>query len=93
MQYDTSLATEAYELADRWDASRDTPVAELPFAAGDVAKLNSNQKSKFSSLNSTVCFPSSRSCSRLRGTPSRQTGSAIVPREEARRGLWLGHHW
>jgi leukotriene-A4 hydrolase len=45
MEYDTSLATEAYELADRWDTARDMPLDKLPFSPNDVAKLSSNQKS------------------------------------------------
>jgi leukotriene-A4 hydrolase len=54
MEYDTTLATEAYELADRWDKSRDTEVGDLKFSSEDVAKLNSNQKSEFK----PICYPS-----------------------------------
>jgi leukotriene-A4 hydrolase len=56
MEYDTTLATEAYELADRWDKSRDTPVADLKFSSEDVAKLNSNQKSESMPVTSTQCL-------------------------------------
>jgi leukotriene-A4 hydrolase len=46
MEYDETLAKQAYELADRWDANKDTPVDKLPFKDTDVANLNSNQKSQ-----------------------------------------------
>jgi leukotriene-A4 hydrolase len=46
MEYDDSLARQAYELADRWDAARDTSAEKLPFKESDVADLNSNQKSQ-----------------------------------------------
>jgi leukotriene-A4 hydrolase len=49
MEYDTSLADEAYQLADRWDAARDTPAEKLPFSESDISHLNSNQKSKLNS--------------------------------------------
>jgi leukotriene-A4 hydrolase len=47
MEYDDTLATQAYSLAARWDKERDTPVDKLEFKASDVETLNSNQKSWF----------------------------------------------
>lgn len=44
MEYDTSLAKDAYELAVRWDSSRDiTDVSKLSFTAADLKDFNSNQ--------------------------------------------------
>lgn len=50
MEYDTTLATEAYGLAAKWDKSRDVHVAELNFQATDLDDFNSNQKSPRSYL-------------------------------------------
>lgn len=44
MEYDASLVTRAYDLASKWDASRDTPASALPFSAKDLAQFNANQK-------------------------------------------------
>ncbi len=46
MKYDTSLADKAYELAEKWDAARDSEVADLRFTAHDVDSFSSLQKSK-----------------------------------------------
>lgn len=48
MEYDTTLATRAYELAARWDASRVTSdVSELDFQESDLDELDSNQISMY----------------------------------------------
>ncbi len=52
MKYDTSLADKAYELAEKWDAARDTEVADLSFTSHDVNSFSSLQKSKFILLTS-----------------------------------------
>ncbi|TFK71738.1 hypothetical protein BDN72DRAFT_793498 [Pluteus cervinus] len=41
--FDTSLATSAYELAARWDASRASEVSSLPFKDTDLRDFNANQ--------------------------------------------------
>lgn len=46
LEYDTSLATQAYALASKWDASRNTTVSKLTFSASDLKQFNSNQKGK-----------------------------------------------
>jgi hypothetical protein len=46
MEYDTSLATQAYDLASKWEVSRDSPVSALPFKAEDLDQFNANQKSE-----------------------------------------------
>ncbi|EPS99669.1 hypothetical protein FOMPIDRAFT_1163900 [Fomitopsis schrenkii] len=44
MQYGTSLAEQAYALAAKWDASRNTSdVSQLPFKASDLEAYGSNQ--------------------------------------------------
>jgi len=43
LQYDTTLAKQAFELAAEWDASRDTPVKDLAFKASDLKEFNTNQ--------------------------------------------------
>ncbi|KAJ7454867.1 peptidase family M1-domain-containing protein [Mycena latifolia] len=44
MEYDLTLAQEAYALADRWDASRSTSeVSDLDFKKSDLDTFNSNQ--------------------------------------------------
>lgn len=51
MEYDTSLAKDAYELAVRWDSSRDiTDVSKLSFTAADLKDFNSNQISTLKQL-------------------------------------------
>ncbi|KAF8899673.1 peptidase family M1-domain-containing protein [Mucidula mucida] len=47
MKYDTSLADKAYELAEKWDAARDSEVADLRFTAHDVDSFSSLQKNVF----------------------------------------------
>ncbi|TFY77753.1 hypothetical protein EWM64_g6259 [Hericium alpestre] len=61
MEYDMSLATPPYNLAQRWDASRSMSEAEkLPFAESDVQDFNANQKVVFlERLSSFVPLPSS----------------------------------
>ena len=48
LQFDDSLAKEAYDLAARWDHTRSVAVAELNFQATDLDNFDSNQKSLFS---------------------------------------------
>ncbi len=44
MEYDTTLAEQAYRLAERWDASRNvSDVSELDFKGGDLDGFDSNQ--------------------------------------------------
>ncbi|KZT68834.1 hypothetical protein DAEQUDRAFT_745556 [Daedalea quercina L-15889] len=44
MQYDTSLAEQAYALAAKWDSSRNTSdVSKLPFTESDLEGFGSNQ--------------------------------------------------
>lgn len=43
MEYDTTLATQAFELAARWDASRRENVHHLNFKESDIAGWNTNQ--------------------------------------------------
>ncbi|KAF8639401.1 hypothetical protein AX17_001526 [Amanita inopinata Kibby_2008] len=44
LEYDMTLAEEAYELASRWDASRTiTDISQLDFKKSDLDKLDSNQ--------------------------------------------------
>ncbi|KDQ55005.1 hypothetical protein JAAARDRAFT_60446 [Jaapia argillacea MUCL 33604] len=61
MEYDMSLARQAYELAERWDASRSvSDVSRLDFKPGDVEEFNSNQKVVFlERLQSYSALPSS----------------------------------
>jgi leukotriene-A4 hydrolase len=44
MEYDDTLAKQAYEIAEKWNRARDIPVDKLPFKASDVESLNSNQR-------------------------------------------------
>ena len=46
MKYDTTLATKAYELAEKWNFSRDEDVSHLAFDAKDIEAFSSLQKSK-----------------------------------------------
>ncbi|KAF8508488.1 hypothetical protein JB92DRAFT_2732664 [Gautieria morchelliformis] len=60
MEYDTSLATQAYDLASKWEASRDSPVSALPFKAEDLDQFSANQKIVFlERLQSLSPLPSS----------------------------------
>ncbi|CAE6490640.1 unnamed protein product [Rhizoctonia solani] len=43
MEYDTTLANKAYELAAKWDESRTAEVGDLPFSAKDLHDFSSNQ--------------------------------------------------
>ena len=44
MEYDISLAEQAYKLAERWDASRNiSDVSQLDFKGKDLDGFNSNQ--------------------------------------------------
>lgn len=74
MDYDTTLATEAYELADRWDKARDTPVGDLKFSSEDVAKLNSNQKSELKPM--ALTHLSLMKCSCVRGAITDKTSAS-----------------
>ena len=57
MEYDLTLATEAFSLAEKWDASRSEPdVSKLTFQATDLASFNANQKS--ASFPPSLQFPS-----------------------------------
>ncbi|KAG7442686.1 zincin [Guyanagaster necrorhizus] len=59
MEYDTSLATKAYSLAERWDASRATEVSKLSFKSDDLSGFNSNQTAVFlERLQSYLPLPS-----------------------------------
>jgi len=60
MKYDTTLATQAYNLAVKWDASRGSPISTLPFTADDVKDFNGNQIVVFlERLESLTPLPSS----------------------------------
>ncbi|KAH9939046.1 metalloprotease [Epithele typhae] len=60
MEYDLSLATDAYALAAKWDAVRSEEVSKLSFSASDVEKFNANQKIVFlERLQSFPALPSS----------------------------------
>jgi len=43
LQYDTTLAKQAFELAAAWEASRDTPIKDLTFKDSDLKEFNTNQ--------------------------------------------------
>ncbi|EJD04499.1 leukotriene-A4 hydrolase [Fomitiporia mediterranea MF3/22] len=47
MEYDTTLAQQAYELAARWDSSRDKDVSTLDFKSSDLENFDTNQKIVF----------------------------------------------
>ncbi|KAF7797777.1 hypothetical protein EIP86_008978 [Pleurotus ostreatoroseus] len=60
MEYDTSLANSAYELADRWDKSRHTSPSNLGFKESDLDSFNANQKVVFlQTLETYAPLPSS----------------------------------
>ncbi|THV01236.1 hypothetical protein K435DRAFT_963588 [Dendrothele bispora CBS 962.96] len=60
MEYDTSLAKAAYDLAARWDASRASDVSRLDFKESDLDGFDSNQKVAFlEKLQSYDHLPSS----------------------------------
>lgn len=44
LEYDLTLVTAAYDLADRWNASRDFDPGELDFKPSDIDPLGSNQR-------------------------------------------------
>ena len=44
MEYDLTLAKEAYELAARWDAARGQDINALDFKPTDLEGFDSNQK-------------------------------------------------
>lgn len=51
MEYDTSLAKEAYGLATKWDQARDVNISDLSFQSTDLDDFNTTQKSlQFSSV-------------------------------------------
>jgi len=45
--YDTTLATDAYLLAERWNESRTEDISKLKFSPSDLDSFNSNQKVVF----------------------------------------------
>jgi len=47
IKYDTSLATNAYALAHRWDKSRNVDESKLEFKPSDLDSFNANQKVVF----------------------------------------------
>ncbi|GJE92025.1 peptidase family M1-domain-containing protein [Phanerochaete sordida] len=47
MEYDTSLAQQAWALAERWDKARSAEIASLDFHEADVKDFSSNQKVVF----------------------------------------------
>lgn len=52
MEYDTTLAAEAFSLAEKWDTSRsEADISKLSFHASDLASFNANQKSKHPSTS------------------------------------------
>lgn len=46
MDYDTTLAQEAYALAAKWDASRSNNISSLEFKKTDLDSFDTNQISK-----------------------------------------------
>lgn len=51
MEYDLTLAKQAYDLATRWDASRSIEeISELDFKESDLKDFNSNQISRRSTF-------------------------------------------
>lgn len=46
MEYDLSLAKQAYNLAERWDAARSKSVDSLDFKSTDLDSFDTNQKSE-----------------------------------------------
>lgn len=46
MEYDISLAKQAYDLAERWDAARSKSVDSLDFKPTDLDSFDTNQKSE-----------------------------------------------
>jgi len=49
MEYDLTLAKDAYELASRWDAARSVEdTSRLSFRESDLKNLDSSQISEFS---------------------------------------------
>ncbi|EJD04497.1 uncharacterized protein FOMMEDRAFT_107254 [Fomitiporia mediterranea MF3/22] len=60
MEYDTTLAEQAYALAARWDSSRDKDVSNLDFKSSDLEGFDTNQKIVFlERLQNYPAFPSS----------------------------------
>ncbi|KAI9567862.1 hypothetical protein HD554DRAFT_2205270 [Boletus coccyginus] len=47
LEYDLTLVTAAYDLADRWNASRDFDPGEIDFKPSDIDPLDSNQRAVF----------------------------------------------
>ncbi|KAL5534735.1 hypothetical protein ACEPAG_1199 [Sanghuangporus baumii] len=47
MEYDLTLAQQAYELAGRWNASRDQVISALEFQASGLVGFDANQKVAF----------------------------------------------
>ncbi|EIN13273.1 Metalloprotease [Punctularia strigosozonata HHB-11173 SS5] len=60
LTYDESLATQAYDLAGKWDAARNLSVSELKFKEEDLRSFDSNQKVVFlSRLREYPALPTS----------------------------------
>lgn len=49
MEYDTTLVSQAYDLAAKWDESRHEDTSKLKFSSKDLANLNANQIGEFAS--------------------------------------------
>ncbi|KAH6904902.1 leukotriene-A4 hydrolase [Coprinopsis sp. MPI-PUGE-AT-0042] len=47
MEYDTTMAKEAYDLAERWDSARSVDRSRLRFKESDLDNLNTNQQIAF----------------------------------------------
>lgn len=48
MEYDSTLAEQAYALAKRWDSARDTDLSQLDFKETDIADFTANQICEYS---------------------------------------------
>lgn len=68
MEYDSTLAEQAYVLAKRWDSARDTDLSRLDFKDTDIKDFTANQICKLPQFQSTAY--SLTSYSGLLGQPS-----------------------
>ncbi|KAL5495771.1 LAP2_3 [Sanghuangporus weigelae] len=63
MEYDLTLAQQTYELAERWNASRDQVISALGFQASELVGFDANQKVAFlGRLQIYPTFPITRTC-------------------------------
>jgi leukotriene-A4 hydrolase len=75
-EFDLTLATQAYALADRWDAARAIDISKTSFSSTDLDGFNSSQKAVFlERLQSFPPLPASHtqylgSLYRVAGTPN-----------------------